>query len=201
MRGGGILIYALPFKLKAERAVLFAHRPKQSEAVSAKEIAQQWKIPYKICASDTEIPNECDIYLITGCGIVSKECLKGKKILNAHPGIIPNSRGLDSFKWAILEDRMLGVTLHFIDEKVDCGEIVAISPTPVYPSDTLHTLARRHYENEITMLINFESHLRSPKNPFREIPLAPTLKQMNPMQEKAMLEHFVEYKEKMCKRM
>lgn len=158
--GGDLCLYALPFVSREERAVLFSHRPKQSEAISAKEIAAKWNLKYQECASDAEIPNECDIYVITGCGILSQECLKGKKVLNAHPGIIPNSRGLDSFKWAILEDRPLGVTLHYINEEVDSGEIVAVMPTQVYESDTLHTLARRHYENEIALIANFKYHCK-----------------------------------------
>ncbi|MDE7175619.1 MAG: hypothetical protein K2N75_06210 [Helicobacter sp.] len=190
------MVYALPFLPKEERVVLFAHRPKQSEAVSAQEIAAKWNLSYQECQSDDEIPNECDIYLITGCGIVSKECLKGKKILNAHPGIIPNSRGLDSFKWAILEDRPLGVTLHYIDEKIDCGEIVSVSPTPIYPSDTLQTLARRHYENEIAMLSDFESRLAKPNNPFVGILQTQSTKRMKPIEEKEMMNHFETYKQK-----
>lgn len=176
--------------------MLFAHRPKQSDAASAQEIATKWNLSYQECQSDDEIPNECDIYLITGCGIVSKECLKDKKILNAHPGIIPNSRGLDLFKWAILEDRPLGVTLHYIDEKVDCGAIVSVSPTPIYSSDTLHTLARRHYENEIAMLSNFALHLSKPQNPFAGILQTKSMKRMKPIEEKAMMNHFETYKQK-----
>lgn len=179
--------------------MLFAHRPKQNEAVSAEEIAAQWSLEFKKCQSDEDIPNECDIYLITGCGILSDKCLKGKRILNAHPGIIPNSRGLDSFKWAILKDRPLGVTLHYIDEKVDCGEIVAVLPTAVYPNDTLQILARRHYENEIALLANFESYLNKPCNPYAEIPQAQSNKRMKPNEEKEMMNHFVEYKEKRAK--
>lgn len=190
------MVYALPFKQREERAVLFSHRPKQNEAVSAKEIAQKWNLKFQECQSDEEISNECDIYLITGCGILSPKCLKDKKILNAHPGIIPNNRGLDSFKWAILKDRPLGITLHYIDEKVDCGEIIATLPTPIYPSDTLQTLARRHYENEIASLANFEFHLKNPSNPFVDIPLAESMKRMKPIEEKEMMNRFVIYKEK-----
>lgn len=193
------MIYALPFCPREERVVLFAHRPKQNEAISAEEIATQWNLEFKKCQSDEDIPNECDIYLITGCGILSDKCLKGKRILNAHPGIIPNSRGLDSFKWAILKDRPLGVTLHYIDEKVDCGEIVAVLPTAVYPNDTLQILARRHYENEIALLANFESYLNKPCNPYAEIPQAQSNKRMKPNEEKEMMNHFVEYKEKRAK--
>ncbi|WP_161594708.1 formyltransferase family protein [Helicobacter sp. MIT 11-5569] len=193
------MIYSLPFVSRDEKVVLFSHRPKQSESVNAQEIAQKWKIPFKICQSDEEIDNECEIYLVTGCGILSNACLKGKKILNVHPGIIPNSRGLDSFKWAILKDKPLGVTLHYIDENVDCGEVVAVVPTPIYPSDSLQTLARRHYENEIAILANFEYHLQNPKNPFKDIDFCESTKRMQLLEEKTMLEYFNTYKEKMCK--
>ncbi len=194
--GGDLCLYALPFVSREERAVLFSHRPKQSEAISAKEIAAKWNLKYQECASDAEIPNECDIYVITGCGILSQECLKGKKVLNAHPGIIPNSRGLDSFKWAILEDRPLGVTLHYINEEVDSGEIVAVMPTQVYESDTLHTLARRHYENEIALIANFKYHLQNPSNPYDEIPQMQSTKRMKPIEEKEMMNHFEAYRQK-----
>lgn len=196
--GGGdmIVIYALPFIKREERVVLFAHRPHQSEAISAEEIAQKYHLAYKSCLSDEDIDNECDVYIIAGCGILSQQCLKGKKILNAHPGMIPTARGLDAFKWAILQDKPLGVTLHYIDEKIDEGEIIAIIPTPIYPSDTLHTLARRHYENEIATLSNFETYLQNPCNNFTHLAYDTSTKRMNLAQEKAMMEHFWEYKEK-----
>ena len=36
-----------------------------------------------------------------GAGILDVNCMKNKPVVNAHPGIIPMTRGLDSFKWAI----------------------------------------------------------------------------------------------------
>ena len=39
----------------------------------------------------------CDYYIVAGAGILSKECLKGKRVLNGHPGIIPLVKGLDAF--------------------------------------------------------------------------------------------------------
>ena len=43
----------------------------------------------------------------------------GKPIVNAHPGIIPLTRGLDSLKWAIYQNVPIGNTLHLIDNEVD----------------------------------------------------------------------------------
>ena len=190
------MIYALPFSPRQQRVVLFEHRPKQNEAVSAKEIAKRWGIPFKTCRSDVEIDNACEIYLLTGGGILSQECLEGKRVLNTHPGIIPSSRGLDAFKWAILEDKPLGVSLHYIDKNIDCGEVVATRATAIYPSDSLQTLARRHYENEITMLANFEHYLHNPSNPFANLSFCASKKRMRPLEEKEMLESFNSYKEK-----
>ena len=56
----------------------------------------------------------------------------------------------------------LGITLHYIDVTVDSGEVLRIFETlepSIYRSDTLQTLARRHYENEIYVSSNFYKFL------------------------------------------
>ena len=64
----------------------------------------------------------------------------------------------------------LGVTLHYIDENVDAGEVISVVETPVFASDSLESLARRHYENEIKLLSEFELYMRKPQNLFSQIP-------------------------------
>jgi len=162
-------IYALPFKYRKEREVFFNHRPNQTVAVAPEAIAKKHNLEYIICNSDLDIDNSCDIYLVLGAGILSKECVENKRIINSHPGIIPASRGLDSFKWAIYENKPLGVSLHYIDKEVDAGEIISIIPTTIYETDSLETLSRRHYENEVKMLSNFDYYLQNPINNFLNI--------------------------------
>src|SRR5918994_156097 len=106
-------VYALPFKARTKRSPLFQHRPEQSDAAAPDVIARKHGIPYVVCGSDRDIPSSADIYLILGAGILSPECVAGKRVVNCHPGIIPASRGLDSFKWAIHEMKPLGITLHY----------------------------------------------------------------------------------------
>jgi phosphoribosylglycinamide formyltransferase-1 len=189
-------IFALPFKPRNFREILIKHRPDQSEAAHPQDIATKYNIPYKICDSDTDIDKGCDIYLILGTGILSAACVKEKKIVNCHPGIIPSSRGLDSFKWAIYEMKPVGVTLHYIDEKVDSGEIISVVPTDVFESDTIATLARRHYENEIEVLSQFDYYLGNPKNPFANVEVGEAKKRMNRKKEQELLNIFDKYKEK-----
>jgi len=191
---GKITVYALPFIMREKRQVLFEHRPYQNKGESTKEYSINKGLEYRECLADTDIDDNCDIYLITGAGILSKECVRGKRILNCHPGIIPAVRGLDAFKWAILEKQPVGNTLHFIDQEVDQGEVVAIEPTPLYAGDTIDDFAQRHYKYEIDMLIQYKYYLTHPKNNFKELSMMNAHRRMNAETEKKMLDSFEEYK-------
>ena len=189
-------LYALPFVEKKERVTLFSHRPNQKDAIAPEVIAEKHKIPYIKCKSDMDIDNTCDLYFILGAGIISSEAIIGKKIINCHPGIIPACRGLDSFKWAIYDMKPLGITLHFIDEKVDSGEIISIVPTNVYKTDSVMTLARRHYENEIKCMANFAYHFYARENPYKNIESDENRMRMPIEKERELVRIFEKYVEK-----
>ena len=90
--------------------------------------------------------------LVCGAGIIPQNIIKTCTVINSHPGYIPLVRGLDAFKWAIAEDKPIGVTTHIIGGEVDAGEIIRRKIIPVYKNDTFHAAAQRVYENEILML-------------------------------------------------
>ena len=47
------------------------------------------------------------------------------KIFNAHPSLLPNHRGCSAIPWAIIDDdRVTGVTFHYIDPGIDTGNII-----------------------------------------------------------------------------
>lgn len=192
-----IRVYALPYVQRPARTVLLHHRPNQSAAVHPRDICAQYDLPYIVVENDAQIDSCCELYLITGAGILSAECLRGKQVLNGHPGVIPAARGLDAFKWSVYNMLPLGVTLHYIDERVDAGEVVSIVPTPVFPSDTLNTLARRHYENEIQILAHFEEYLEHPQNPFAGIAQGESMRRMRAEQEAELPDRFELYKQQM----
>jgi phosphoribosylglycinamide formyltransferase 1 len=147
-------VFALPYTPYKSRQVLFEHRPKQDVGEHTRDIAARYSMRYVICERDKEICG-CDYYLVCGAGILSPECVKGKKIINCHPGIIPIVRGLDAFKWAIYNQQQVGNTLYIITEEVDLAEMGLVSVTPVYKNDMLQTFADRHYSREIEMLVNY----------------------------------------------
>ena len=104
-----------------------------------------------------------DKILICGSGLISKKILKNnKKIINCHSGLIPSSRGLRLFKCSNNKLQKNWEYPSFIDKNVDLGKIISHKVTKLYKSDNLFSFAKRHYLNEINMLINFDKYIKTP---------------------------------------
>lgn len=76
-----------------------------------------------------------DYVINGGCGILKSDFLAIPKsgFLNAHPGLLPDFRGVDPVLWSIAEDAEVGATVHVMSEGVDEGPImlrVALDPLP-----------------------------------------------------------------------
>lgn len=66
--------------------------------------------------------------------------LFARGVINLHPSYLPYNRGQYPNVWSIVENTPSGVTLHYIDEGVDTGDIIAQREVPVEPVDTGETL-------------------------------------------------------------
>lgn len=83
--------------------------------------------------------------------LLSREFLKAfpRRILNIHPSLLPLFPGLDAQKQALDNDaRVSGCTVHFVDESLDGGPIIAQRVVPVLDDDTEETLSARILEQE-----------------------------------------------------
>ncbi len=156
-----VLIYSNLKKIK-KRNVIFSHRPEQFRNSSIFEIAKKFKIK-TISIKKKNCFDNLDIVLIGGSQLIPNVKIKKNFILNCHSGLIPQTRGLDSFKWAIIKNQLVGNTLHFINNDIDLGKIVYSEITKCYSKDSLKKFAKRHYENEVKMLINFEKNIKKKK--------------------------------------
>ncbi|MCK5836620.1 MAG: phosphoribosylglycinamide formyltransferase [Desulfobacula sp.] len=71
------------------------------------------------------------------------------KIINVHPAILPSFKGTsgisDAFESGV---KITGVTVHFVDEGVDSGPIIAQSVVVVEETDTEETLESKIHKNE-----------------------------------------------------
>ncbi|MGO3364773.1 MAG: phosphoribosylglycinamide formyltransferase, partial [Leuconostoc falkenbergense] len=77
------------------------------------------------------------------------------KIINLHPAMLPSFPGrhsiLDAFEAGV--DKT-GVTVHFVDNGIDTGEIIAQEVVPIKKDDTLEQLETRIHHVEHVLYPN-----------------------------------------------
>ena len=64
--------------------------------------------------------------------------------INIHPSLLPKYRGGNPYSNVILNDeKETGVTLHYMDEDFDTGDIIVQKKVPIYETDTMGTVFNR----------------------------------------------------------
>ncbi len=89
-----------------------------------------------------------------------------QRIVNIHPALLPKYGGKGMYgnhvHKAVLEagEKKSGITIHYVNENYDEGDIIFQTQCPVLPDDTVETLAQRlhqleyeHYPRIIEQLI------------------------------------------------
>jgi len=83
--------------------------------------------------------------------LLSSEFIRAfpNRIVNIHPSLLPSFKGLDAQRQAIdYGVKVSGCTVHFVDEDLDHGAIVAQKTVKVLDDDTAESLAARILEHE-----------------------------------------------------
>ena len=114
-------------------------------------------IPYKII--NTKLRNfENELLLILKKNKISLICLAGymkiisknfiekfgKKIINIHPSLLPKFKGLNTFS-RVLEnkEKKTGCTVHYVNEKLDSGNIIVQRSFQISPYDSEQILKKK----------------------------------------------------------
>ena len=67
-----------------------------------------------------------------------------RRIVNIHPSLLPKFPGLEAWKQALVAgERVTGCTVHYVDEKIDHGDVIAQREVPILPNDTAEGLHAR----------------------------------------------------------
>src|SRR5207253_3303331 len=67
-----------------------------------------------------------------------------RRILNIHPSLLPKFPGLSAWSQALAAgEKVAGCTVHFVDEQIDHGAIIAQREVPILPDDNADTLHAR----------------------------------------------------------
>jgi phosphoribosylglycinamide formyltransferase 1 len=67
-----------------------------------------------------------------------------RRIINVHPSLLPKFPGLEAWKQALAAgEAATGCTVHYVDEKIDHGQILAQREVTILPNDTPESLHAR----------------------------------------------------------
>ena len=87
--------------------------------------------------------------------IISKRFLKefDFKVINLHPSLLPSFPGLNSIEKAFNKKvKITGCTVHWVNEEVDGGEIIAQAPVRIMDGDNLELVKQKIHAAEHMLL-------------------------------------------------
>ncbi len=170
-------------KIKADLSLLVCDNPKSGAVARAKragikvalvkreDFASKKDFEAKIIGHLEE--NKIDLIVLAGfMRILGPELVQkySGRILNIHPALLPCFKGTegikDAFEYGV---KVTGVTVHFVDEKMDHGPIILQAAVKIEESDTLesleakvHKIEHKLYSQAIRLFV--EGKLRPPPN-------------------------------------
>jgi phosphoribosylglycinamide formyltransferase-1 len=99
------------------------------------------------CYIDTLQKADVDLVVLAGfMRILKGSFLRAfaNRVVNIHPALLPAFPGLEAWKQALdYGVKVTGATVHFVDQGIDTGLIIAQQTVPVLPDDTAETLHAR----------------------------------------------------------
>ncbi len=80
------------------------------------------------------------------------------RVVNLHPGYLPWNRGSDPNLWSWIDNTPKGVTIHYVDEGVDTGDLIA---QRLVEFEAHETLASSYQRLQVEMVKLFVEHWQS----------------------------------------
>ena len=95
--------------------------------------------------------------------------------INCHAGKLPFYRGRNILNWALINDeKEFGITVHYLDEGIDTGDIILQETYPITDDDDYSTLLIRAYEGCADVLYRAVKLIQNDEvNPVRQDDIDP----------------------------
>ncbi len=154
-----LIIAADPVKLSIPAASVRT-KVRHCGAMHPKDIAATLGIPYVVHPHNSKSvvtaveEHGIDLAVIAGARILKKRIIDAFElgIINYHPGLIPQTRGLDAMMWSVYNDIPQAITAHLIDPRVDAGRIMFVEELAIWADDTPFDIQERLYEMQVEMI-------------------------------------------------
>jgi phosphoribosylglycinamide formyltransferase-1 len=181
--------------------------PKGLKYLHPSDIAKKLNVPYYVVKHNSDeclslIRNyDLDLGIILGARIINHKIISSFRIgiLNMHPGLLPQNRGLDNQKWAILKKIKQGVTTHLIDKFVDKGDIIFRKEIDVYEDDSLLDIFLRIQNMELELMVSSIRALSLGFNNFEHVESDESFKSVPYDKELELIRKFEDYKKNYAK--
>jgi len=138
-----------------------------------------------------------DLGVVLGARILSQKVIDQfpHGIINIHPGVLPQNRGLDTIEWAILERLPQGATSHLIEKDIDRGLKIDVKTIPVYEDDSLVDMWLRLMSLQMDMIVEAVDFIASGNKPTERLGKGTYHNYMPPSLQRLVPSEFPKYKE------
>ena len=187
--GYSVSVLGLDWQSRRNHQPLFDTRLPSALNLAPDKLCSVFKFEYcRVGNLESNCPDLDRPVLIGGAPILPPEFVNKNRVINVHPGWLPKVRGLDALKWAIYYGYPIGVTVHRVDDRVDMGTMLVREEVPLYPTDSLHSIATRQYELGLILLVKaLDPEILNDGSEFGESPDAPN-RRMKHAEELVMME-------------
>ena len=145
---------------REDEVVVMVHNKKKCGAAKR---ANKLGIPHTQISSKKEdliidIMNAWKVDLIVLAGwmrIITPKLINAfpNRIINLHPSMLPKYKGLHAIERALESgDEYTGVSVHYVNEELDGGEVILQQQVPILPDDDVESLTKAIQRKEYAIL-------------------------------------------------
>ena len=153
---------------REDEVVVMVHNKKKCGAAKR---ANKLGIPHTQISSKKEdliidIMNAWKVDLIVLAGwmrIITPKLINAfpNRIINLHPSMLPKYKGLHAIERALESgDEVTGVSVHYVNEELDGGDIIIQEEVGILPYDTLESLTKVIQQKEYDILPRAIQHVK-----------------------------------------
>ncbi len=153
---------------REDEVVVMVHN---KEKCGAAKRAEKFGIPHTHIKSKKEdliidVMRAWKVDLIVLAGwmrIISPKLIEAfpNKIINLHPSMLPKYKGLHAIERALESgDRFTGVSVHYVNEELDGGEVIIQKEVPILPDDDVESLTKAIQRMEYSLLPAAIEHVK-----------------------------------------